>query len=81
MQLCELIARKNEMKGVMLTCFKNNPAAMGFYLEKASHDASHCCTYLALDRFARQLKYVVDPISPSYVNPLGDAILLSFIHG
>jgi len=50
MQLCELVARKNEMKGVMLTCFKNNPAAMDFYLQK--------------------LKYRIDPISPSYVNPL-----------
>jgi len=50
MQLCELIARKNDMKGVMLTCFKNNPSALAFYLEK--------------------LKYVIDPISPSYVNPL-----------
>ena len=39
------------MQGVMLTSFKNNPAATAFYLEK--------------------LKYTIDPISPSYVNPLG----------
>jgi len=50
MQICELVGRKNNMKGVMLTSFKNNPSANAFYLEK--------------------LKYVIDPISPSYVNPL-----------
>ena len=31
MQVAELVARKNGMKGVMLTTFKNNPPATAFY--------------------------------------------------
>jgi len=50
MLLVELIAKKNAMKGIMLTSFKNNDVSNSFYLQK--------------------LKYVIDPISPSYSNPM-----------
>eukprot|EP00943_MAST-04B_sp_MAST-4B-sp1_P001295 g1295.t1 len=38
MQICELMARKNEMKFVMLTVFKNNAAAMNFYRNKMKYE-------------------------------------------
>ena len=38
MQICELMARKNSMKFVMLTVFKNNLNAMSFYRNKMKYD-------------------------------------------
>ena len=38
MQICELMARKNAMKFVMLTVFKNNLSAIQFYRSKMKYD-------------------------------------------
>ncbi|KAL2635240.1 hypothetical protein R1flu_006719 [Riccia fluitans] len=40
MQFCELIGRKNQMKGVMLTVQKKNTGAVNFYLSKLKYSVS-----------------------------------------
>ena len=64
MQICELMARKNAMKKVMLTVFKTNVAAMRFYTKKMKYQIDEISPSLSDEDFSQSYEILSKVVCP-----------------
>ena len=64
MQICELMARKNAMKKVMLTVFKKNVAAVKFYTKKMKYQIDEISPSLSDEDFSQSYEILSKVVCP-----------------